>query len=256
MLSKEDKQKSFFDPDQVCENLIDEDTFYHTLHKFGSAIISDEDFEPMYCEDNGRPSVPPAIMAKVLLLQRHDDVTDREAARRVRMDIGWKHALGVQVNWEGFNHSLLAHFRARLLAHNMEGSVFEMYTFDKQDCRECPLRSEYTSAKRGRTISLNYNEKKLQEDRAYQETDEFEETYSRRGACERKVYEVMRVHGMRQSRHMGKRKTEMQMKWTAAVVNLKRLPELIEETVQAVKQQVQYVLQATVRGSIPEMVPI
>lgn len=611
MFSKEDPQKSFFDPDQICGNLIEEDSFYHTLHKLGPAIISDEDFKSMYCEDNGRPSVPPAIMAKILLLQRYDDVSDREAARRVKFDVGWKHALNVQINWEGIHHSGLAHFRARLLAHDMEGIVFDKlnqlaarlgligadelhaidsshilgaaqvkdtyqlirdamaeviegikamgqeellevfdegekekyhskekadidwskkpqrrdqlqvlvgdacrllevtkeeelpedtearqavgllekilrqdisfpqqkdvdsfqgpgheeetdpgtdtpgeesetkteekasrekkdsqkneeekdsqkdeeesegenteetpevrikqgvseerlisvmdpqmrhgrksssnrfngytghvmmnldagwitdapvtkasdgdgevgteplegteektgycpdqlvgdiaygtadnrvdydqvgvdlispvpeavnghgkfskddfeidleagevrcpagettqkqykardhkdrrvkkFQFDGEVCQECELRDKCTTSKRGRSITLNYHEEKLQEDREYQESEEFEEKYNRRPLCEAKIREVMRTHGMRNSRYIGKEKTQMQMTWTAAVVNLKRLPKLIKEKGEEIKEQAGYVSESIKEGLLPKMIPI
>lgn len=616
MLSKENPQKSFFDPEQICGNLIEEGSFYHTLHKLGTAIISDEDFKEMYCEDNGRPSVPPAIMAKILLLQRYDDVSDREAAYRMKFDVGWKHALNVPINWEGTHHTALSHFRARLIAHDMEGVVFEKlnelaarlglieaddlhaidsshilgaaqvkdtyelirdamseviegvramgegellevfdeekkeryrnkekadidwrqkqqrrdqlqvlvgdacrllevaeeeelpedtearkaagllekilrqdisfpeqegidtfrgtgseegpdsetslsgeaskeeseqkekeeeeekeqkekedsqtdrddrkeehergdgeteespevrikqgvsqdrmvsvmdpqmrhgrtssanrfdgytghvlmnleaswitdvpvgkasdgdgevgtepleeteeqtgycpeevvgdmaygtadnrvdyedmevdlispvpeavnghgkfskddfeidleagevtcpagettkkqyqardhqdrpvpkFQFDGEVCQDCELRDKCTTSKRGRSITLNYHEEKLQEDRAYQETDEFEEKYNQRPLSEAKIREVMRTHGMRNSRYTGKRKTQMQMTWTAAVVNLKRLPKLIKEKVEEMQEQAGSVSVSMKEGLLPEMVPI
>ena len=125
MLSRQSPQKSFYDVDQVCPEVVPKESFYHALNVLGPAIISDDDFAEMYCEDNGAPSIPPALLAKTLLLQRHDNVSDRQAAENVRLHIGWKHALGVPLNYQGFNYSNLSRFRARLLVHDLEHLPFE-----------------------------------------------------------------------------------------------------------------------------------
>ena len=45
--------------------------------------------------DNGRPSVPPSLLATALLLQTYDGVSDEEAKARADFDLRWKVALGV-----------------------------------------------------------------------------------------------------------------------------------------------------------------
>jgi len=47
--------------------------------------------------DNGRPSTAPGISAVALLLQWYDNVSDEEAARRAKLDLGWKVALGLEL---------------------------------------------------------------------------------------------------------------------------------------------------------------
>ena len=48
------------------------------------------DFAVLYCGDNGRDSVPPSLLATVLLLQAHDRVSDAEAKARADFDLRWK----------------------------------------------------------------------------------------------------------------------------------------------------------------------
>lgn len=55
------------------------DSFYGFLATQRERLFRDEDFAALYCLDNGRPSVPPSLLATVLLLQAHDDVSDAEA---------------------------------------------------------------------------------------------------------------------------------------------------------------------------------
>jgi len=114
-------------------------------------------------------------------------------------------------------------------ARDHEDRPVERFQFDGDVCAECPLRSECTSAENGRTITLHYREEKLQEIRAYNETEEFDQRYRKRPKVERKLSELLRRHGLRFGRYLGQKKTELQALLTAAVVNLKRAgTELIE----------------------------
>jgi transposase len=106
----------------------------------------------------------------------------------------------------------------------------ERFQFDGEVCAECPLRSECTSAKNGRSIMLHHHEEKVQEVRAYNKTEEFEERYRERPKVERKLSELLWTHGLRVGRYLGQKKTEMQALLTATVANLKRAgTDLIEK---------------------------
>ena len=125
MLGKENRQISFFDTDFVCAHLIDKKSFYAKMHKFADKIITDDEFTDIYCLNNGRPSVPPARLTKVLILENYENLSDREALEMVRFNIKWKYALDVPLDYEGFDRSLLVYFRARLLINNKDKLVFK-----------------------------------------------------------------------------------------------------------------------------------
>jgi transposase len=55
----------------------------------------------MYAQGRGRPSIPPSMMMRALLLATRDGTSDRESARRSRVDLDWKHALGLDVDHPG-----------------------------------------------------------------------------------------------------------------------------------------------------------
>ena len=93
---------------------------------FWSQISRDEDLEGMYDQRQGKPSIPPSLLCGVLILQYFDDVSDREAADRVRYDLRWKMALDLSVDDPGFHYSTLSRFRSRLMQHGQE-----RYAFDK-----------------------------------------------------------------------------------------------------------------------------
>jgi transposase len=125
MLSARSRQPSFFDTDQICKPLFPPDSFWHRFRELIYPLINDEDYSCMYCPDRGRPAKSPALLTMVTILQRRENLSDREAEDRVRYDLRWKYALGLEVNDEGFDHSLLGKFRERLLSHGKERSSFE-----------------------------------------------------------------------------------------------------------------------------------
>jgi len=125
MLGKEDTQTSFFDTEFVCSHLINKKSFYAKMHECADSIIRDNDFADIYCLDNGRPSVPPARLAKILMLQYYENLSDRQALEMVRFNIKWKYALDVPLDYEGFDRTLMVYFRARLLANKKEKFIFQ-----------------------------------------------------------------------------------------------------------------------------------
>ena len=124
MEKKKDKPP-FLIPTLPCAHLIDKESFYAKMHDLADKIIKDDDFADIYCLDNGRPSVPPARITKVLILQHYEHLSDRQALEMVRFNIKWKYALDVPIGYEGFDRTLLVYFRARLLANNKERMIFK-----------------------------------------------------------------------------------------------------------------------------------
>ncbi len=75
--------------------------------------------------DNGRPSVPPSLLATALVLQTYDRVSDDEAKRRADYDLQWKVALGVELDRRPFAKSTLQEFRAQLVLHDQQRAIFQ-----------------------------------------------------------------------------------------------------------------------------------
>jgi hypothetical protein len=101
------------------------DSFYGFLASHRGELFRDEDFTCLYCSGNGRPSVPPSLLATALLLQAHDGVSDEEAKARADFDLRWKVALGVGLEQRPFAKSTLQLFRARLILHERVRTVFQ-----------------------------------------------------------------------------------------------------------------------------------
>ena len=72
--------------------------------------------------DVGRRSVPPMIVAVVMVLQRFEGLSDREAVERFAFDARWKYAAGgLDFDYPGFVHTVLVDMRARLAALGAAG---------------------------------------------------------------------------------------------------------------------------------------
>ena len=63
-------------------NHVGRDSFYGFLAVHQGELFRDEDFADLYCLDNGRPSIPPSLLATALLLQAYEGASDQEAKAR------------------------------------------------------------------------------------------------------------------------------------------------------------------------------
>lgn len=87
-------------------------------------LFDDQAFRSLFPAE-GQPAASPAMLALVTLLQFAEGLSDRQAAEAVRSRIDWKYLLGLPLTHAGFDASVLAEFRARLLEHQAEGRLFE-----------------------------------------------------------------------------------------------------------------------------------
>ena len=76
-----------------CEGRVAPDSVYGILHRECFRLFPDGMFADLF-DDVGRRSVPPMIVAVVMVLQRIEGCSDREAADRFAFDARWKYAAG------------------------------------------------------------------------------------------------------------------------------------------------------------------
>ena len=75
----------------------------------------------------GRRSVPPRIVAVVMVLQRLHGLSDREAVEAFEFDARWKYACGgLDFDHPGFVHTVLVDMRARLARSDRPRRIFEV----------------------------------------------------------------------------------------------------------------------------------
>ena len=125
-LGKTPKHRDLFGSSaKFCEDRLGEHSIYKLLARDGARLFPDEDFADLFA-DIGRCSVPPGIVATVMVLQRVEGLSDREAVERFTFDARWKYAAGgLDFNYPGFVHTVLVDMRARLRRSQRPDRIFD-----------------------------------------------------------------------------------------------------------------------------------
>jgi hypothetical protein len=129
-LGRADHQGDLFDEvARFCEETLPENSIYGFLARERDRLFPDELFADLFT-DKGRRSVPPSVVATVMILQRLDGLSDREAVDRYAFDARWRYAAGVggygSGGWARFAHTVLVDMRERLRASQRPNRVFEV----------------------------------------------------------------------------------------------------------------------------------
>ena len=114
---------------RFCEESLPGNSIYRFLARERERLFPDELFTDLFC-DRGRRSVPPSVVATVMVVQRLGGLSDREAVERYAFDARWRYAAGVGGygggGWAGFAHTVLVDMRARLRDSACPDRIFEV----------------------------------------------------------------------------------------------------------------------------------
>ena len=131
MFRKKDSQRNLFE----SRNLVPpskqrrlQATWAESFRAHALPLIDEEQFAPLYCDDNGRPNQPVATVLGVLLLKEMFALTDAEALEQLEFSLLWQHALELTPDEAHLAQKTLHNFRARLLAHDRGRQAFEATT--------------------------------------------------------------------------------------------------------------------------------
>jgi Transposase DDE domain/Transposase domain (DUF772) len=110
----------------VCEGRVGKQSIWAVLYQQGDRLFADGLFADLFAEV-GRRSVPPRIVATVMVLQRLQGCSDREAVEAFCVDARWKYACGgLPFDYPGVSHTVLVDMRARLAASARPERIFEV----------------------------------------------------------------------------------------------------------------------------------
>jgi Transposase domain (DUF772) len=110
----------------LCEGRVGQQSIWAVLYREGDRLFADELFADLFAEV-GRRSVPPRIVATVMVLQRLWGLSDREAVEAFSFDARWKYACGgLPFDYPSFSHTVLVDMRARLAASDRPERIFEV----------------------------------------------------------------------------------------------------------------------------------
>jgi IS5 family transposase len=109
-----------------CDGRLSEGSIFSVLHRECHRLFGDDMFADLFA-DTGRRSVPPMIVAVVMVLQRLFGLSDREATEAFCFDARWKYACGgLDFDYPGFAHTVLVDMRARLAGSDAPRRIFEV----------------------------------------------------------------------------------------------------------------------------------
>lgn len=129
-LGMADRQGDLLDDvSRFCERTLPESSVFRLLAAERDRLFPDELFAGLFSR-RGRRSVPPSVVATVMVLQRLEGLSDREAVERYAFDARWRYAAGVGSydtgGWGGFAHTVLVDMRARLAASDDPRRIFRV----------------------------------------------------------------------------------------------------------------------------------
>src|ERR1700712_506156 len=119
-------EDAFRSGSDFCRDRVSEKSIYGLLYRESHRLFPDDAFADLFA-DIGRASVPPRIVAVVMVLQRLEGLSDREAGDRITFDLRWKYAAGgLDFDYAGFVHTVLVDMRARLRRSERPNRIFEI----------------------------------------------------------------------------------------------------------------------------------
>lgn len=109
--------------EMICmDDLVPED---HLLRKIDSAVDFTKIYEfveDLYCSDNGRPSIDPVVLFKMVLIQHLFGIPSlRRTAEEVRLNVAYRWFLGYLMNEQTPHFSTISYnFKHRFTSETIE----------------------------------------------------------------------------------------------------------------------------------------
>ncbi|MGH8939651.1 MAG: transposase, partial [Actinomycetes bacterium] len=126
MQGRAQDQRELLDVESVAGHLLVPGSVFGFLAEHRLRLFPASMFEDLFPSGRGRPSVPPDVVATVIVLQTLHGLSDREAADAVTFDLRWKAACGLPVTAGSFHSSTLTYWRRRLAASGRPQRIFEV----------------------------------------------------------------------------------------------------------------------------------
>jgi IS5 family transposase len=123
---RSDDQRELLDVESVAGHLLRPGSVFAFLAEHRTRLFPPELFADLFPTHRGRPSVPPEVVATVLVLQALHGLSDREAVEALTFDLRWKAACGLAITDTAFDPSTLTYWRRRLAASDRPERIFEV----------------------------------------------------------------------------------------------------------------------------------
>jgi hypothetical protein len=119
-------QRDLLDVESMAGHLLPAGSVFAFLAEHRRRLFPDAMFDDLFPSGRGRPSVPPDVMASVIVLQTLHGLSDRDAADAVTFDLRWKAACGIAIDVGAFHPSTLTYWRRRLAGSARPHRIFDV----------------------------------------------------------------------------------------------------------------------------------
>ncbi len=126
MQGRSEDQRDLLDVESFAGHLVPVGSVFAFLAEHRHRLFPEVMFEDLFPSGRGRPSVPPEVMASVIVLQTLHGLSDRDAADAVTFDLRWKAACGIPIDAASFHPSTLTYWRRRLAGSQRPHRIFEV----------------------------------------------------------------------------------------------------------------------------------
>jgi IS5 family transposase len=123
---RSDEQRELLDVEALAGHLLTPGSVFAFLAEHRRRLFPAEMFADLFPSGRGRPSIPPDVVAAVIVLQTLHGLSDREAADAVTFDLRWKAACGVAIDAGSFHPTTLTYWRRRLAGSERPHRIFEV----------------------------------------------------------------------------------------------------------------------------------
>jgi transposase len=115
----------------VClEDLVPQDHLLRKIQTYIDFSFILDKVRPFYCEDNGRPSIDPLMLFKMMLIGYLYGIrSERQLEREVQMNLAYRWFLGLGLTDRVPDHSTISLNRRRLKDSNVFQEVFDHIVF-------------------------------------------------------------------------------------------------------------------------------
>ena len=80
----------------TMEELVPEDSLFRKVDKYIDFTFIYEEVKDLYCEDNGRPSIDPVVLFKLVFIQALDGIKSmRQTCKKIKVDAEYRWFLGI-----------------------------------------------------------------------------------------------------------------------------------------------------------------
>jgi len=124
MQGRAQDQRELLDAESVAGHLLKPGSVFAFLAEHRKALFPEAMFADLFPSGRGRPSVPPEVMASVILLQTLHGLSDSETTDAVTFDLRWKAAIGWPLTAAAFHDTTLTYWRRRLAASADPNRIF------------------------------------------------------------------------------------------------------------------------------------